>query len=265
MMEPRRLLQEGASDAERALLDSARADGPPAGSTQRMLVALAPSILGSDGSLSQEAGHGAAGASPGASAAAHVIQTGFLSKAGTLGVFALVGLGLFGAGTLVHWLTGQRALPVEATGARALAPPPQPGAGGVHAPGAANPPVPEIAPAQGAPPSSAPEIASQPQAAAAADQSLRAEVEVLDAVRVAVNAHHPAAAQRVLDGYEQRFPQGHLKPEAMVLRLSVLVQQGNHTAARALAETLLADEAYNAYGHRIRSLVRAARDDRPGR
>jgi len=264
MMEPRRLLQEGATDAERALLDSARADGPPAGAAQRMMVALAPTISGSDGSLSQEPGHGAASASPGASVAAHSLQTGVLLKAGGLGLFALVGLGLFGAGTLVHWLTGQRSLPIESAGTRAVTPPYQTGAGGVQAPGAGNSPAPGMVSAQSAPASNGREIASEHGAAGAADQSLSAEVKFLDAARRAVNAHNTAAAESVLDSYGQRFPQGHLKPEATVLRLSVLVQQGKHTAARALAAQLLASDAYKAYGHRIQSLLRAAGDDQPG-
>src|SRR5690349_11114720 len=40
MSEPRRLLEEGGSDVERALLRSARHDAPPAGSRRRALVAL---------------------------------------------------------------------------------------------------------------------------------------------------------------------------------------------------------------------------------
>jgi hypothetical protein len=73
-----------------------------------------------------------------------------------------------------------------------------------------------------------------------------------------VDARKPAAAQRALDRYAQRFPKGHLKPEAAVLHLAVLVQQGERTAAKSLATQLLASEAYKAYGPRIRSLLREA-------
>jgi hypothetical protein len=88
------------------------------------------------------------------------------------------------------------------------------------------------------------------------DGSLSAEIRLLDIARAAVDAHNPAAAQRALDSYAQRFPQGNLTPEATVLRLAVLVRQGNPAAARSLAARLLASESYKTYGYRIRSLLR---------
>jgi hypothetical protein len=97
--------------------------------------------------------------------------------------------------------------------------------------------------------------------AAAAEESLGAELRVLALARTAMDRHDLPAAQRALDGYQRRFPHGRLRPEATVLRLSLLVQQGKSKAARALGTELLADDAYRAYQTRIRSLLDHAADD----
>jgi len=246
MMEPRRLLEQGATDAERALLHSARADGPPAGAAQRLSVVLDGLVAGTGGS--------------GAPVAAHAIKLGLLAK---VGLAAVVGLGAVGAGTLVLRMGGQRAVPSETSGARpplmqeeqpallsAGKEPSQPSFLAERAT-----PTPGSASEAGAPPRGpgAPRPRRQEDAPA---ESLSAEIRILDAVRAAVDAHNPAAAQRALDSYAQRFPLGHLQPEATVLRLAVLVRQGNHVAARSLAAQLLASESYKAYQYRIRSLLR---------
>jgi hypothetical protein len=85
---------------------------------------------------------------------------------------------------------------------------------------------------------------------------LSAETRVLDLARAAVDAHDPIAAQRALDTYGRRFPHGHLEPEARLLGLAVLVQQGKRAAAQALATQLLASGSYKTYENRIRSLLR---------
>ena len=103
-----------------------------------------------------------------------------------------------------------------------------------------------------------PETAPRQRQANAMDESLSTEIRILDIARAAVDAHNPAAAHRALDSYTQRFPHGRLKPEATVLRLAVLVRQGNRATARSLAAQLLASESYKAYEYRIRSLLREA-------
>lgn len=227
-MEPRRLLEHGATDAERALLNSARADGPQPGAAQRMLVAL--DSLGSGGA--------------GAPLAAHTLKFGVLAK---IGAVALVGLGAVGSWALVHQRVGQRSAPGESSGSRAPAADPEPS----PTPKAASE---AIAPLQGS------GIARRQPEANLLDESLSAEIRILDVARSAVDAHNPAAAQRALDSYAQRFPQGHLKPEATVLRLAVLVRQGHRAAAKSLAAQLLANVSYKAYGYRIRSLLREIGD-----
>jgi hypothetical protein len=81
----------------------------------------------------------------------------------------------------------------------------------------------------------------------------------LDRAREALDAHRPSEVLRLLDQYHRRFPQGRLRPEAMVLRLAALVQAGRHAAADSLASRLLGDEAYQTYASRIRSLLGEAK------
>jgi hypothetical protein len=159
-----------------------------------------------------------------APAAAPAAKLGVLAKAG---LAALVGVGVLGAGVLVQRMAGPRVVPGETPSARApnVSPAPVPAAAGLPT-----------------------------------DDSLSAEIRILDVARAAVDARDPAAAQRALASYAERFPQGHLQPEATVLRLAVLVQQGSRAAARSLAAELLASKQYEAYQYRIRSLLREARE-----
>lgn len=235
MMEPRRLLEQGASDAERTLLNSARADGPPAGAAERMLAALE---------------------GVGTPTAASAIKLGALAK---VGLVALVGLGALGVGVLVHQLAGQRSVKGEVAGARVPVLPEAPVPGATEIPAAPERPTPAVA-SEARAPIHGSGSASRPRESNAMDESLSAEIRILDVARAAVDARNPASAQRALDSYAQRFPQGHLKPEASVLRLAVLVRQGHRVAARSLATQLLASESYQAYGPRIRSLLREIGD-----
>jgi len=242
-MEPRRLLQQGATNAERTLLNSARADGPPAGAAQRMLAVLE--------------GLGNPSPSAGGPMAAHSLKLGALAK---VGLVALVGLGALGAGSLVHWMAGRQSVSSETSGTRAPVVQESPVAGPAELPTFRDSFLVESPPPGAASETSAAlrgaGTATRHGQANAMEGSLGAEIRLLDIARAAVDGHNPAAAQRALDSYARRFPQGHLKPEATVLRLAVLVRRGNRPAARSLAAELLADESYKAYGCRIRSLLR---------
>jgi TolA-binding protein len=237
MTEPQRLLEQGATDAERALLQSARADRPPEGASERALIAIE--------ALSASGGAGAA-------AAAHAIKLSVLTKVGWV---ALVGLGALGVAVLGLRSSGQPSPASENPATPAPAVQAQPAAAPVEIPTVPAIPAPAAAPeAVPTPPASA--TGPKHRQTAATDESLSAELRLLDVARAAVDARNPTAAQRALDNHAQRFPQGHLKPEATVLRLAVLVQQGNRAAAKSLAAQLLASGSYKAYEYRIRSLLR---------
>ena len=237
MMEPRRLLQQGATDAERLILRSAQADVPPLGSSERMLMAIENLTAGAGG--------------PGAPAAAHAIKAGALAK---VGLVAVVGLGALGAGALVSRLAGQGSVLGEKPRAPAVRL--EAVAGAAHKDPVSTSPsfAATFEETNSVPLDSVRTQQNRPTGEM--DESLGAEIRILDAARTAVDEHHPAAAQRALDSYARRFPQGRLQPEAAVLHLAVLVRRGDRAAARSLAVKLLADAAYNAYDSRIRSLLR---------
>jgi len=238
MMEPRRLQEQGASDVERMLLNSARADRPPVGATQRMVIAMDGLTAGSGGS--------------GVPVAAHTIKMGTLAS---IGLVALAGLGALGAGALVHRMTGTRSVTAETPAVRTPVIQESVTEIAAEPPRVREIPVPAVAPEPTAPLRGSASVPRHREPGPL-DASLSAEIRVLDSARAAVDARNPTAAQRALDSYAQRFPQGHLKPEAAVLRLAVLVRRGNRQAAKSLAAQLLANESYNAYEARIRSLLR---------
>lgn len=227
MNEPHRLLIQGATEAERAMLRSASADGPPQGAVQRAMTTL-------DGLSAGSAGPGLRGPGLEARVAARSIEVAPLAK---IGLIALLGAAGVIAGLMIHGRTGSQPAPV--------ARPPS------HAKTAERPLV-EAAPseAKSAPP---PRVTDPP------DDPLSAELHLLDGARAALDAHQTPEAKRALDNYAQRFPQGHLQPEAMVLRLAVLIRQGDVVAAKALAQELLASDSYRTYVPRIRSLLRETR------
>jgi hypothetical protein len=254
MMEPRRLLEQGATGLELALLRSARADVPPEGAAERVAMALGGVTLGLGATHSQAAGHAQFGSSlsGGAPAAAQAVKLGVLAK---LGLVALVGVGAVGGGSIVHFMNERGSGPTEMSGPRAPEAEHAPVPRGENLPGTLR----ELPAATRA------EVTGQAQESedlpgranpAGVDESLRAEIRVLDLARAAVDARDPTAAQHALDGYARRFPQGHLRPEAAVLRLAVLVQQGNRPAARALGAKLLSSQSSKAYEQRIHSLLR---------
>ena len=114
MNEPHRLLEQGATEAERALLDSARADGPPEGAAQRMLFAVEGLSAGSGGAPPWGAGHELGSPLPSASVAAQSMKLGALAK---VGLVALVGAGALGGGVLVQRMVAQRSVRGETAGA----------------------------------------------------------------------------------------------------------------------------------------------------
>ena len=238
MKEPNRLLNQGATDAERALLRSASGDGPPDGAVQRMFTAIDGASAGNHGPMSQ--GPGLGRPLPEAPMAAHSLKLAALAKVGLVG---LLGVAVLVAGVLVHRLSGSGQAHVDRPASTAPTVRARPALAS-----AAIPAAPKAAESETRPSAAQPDDRT--------DDSLGAELRLLDVARAAVDARNPLAAGRALDSYAERFPQGHLKPEATVLRLAVLVGQGDRVAARSLGQALLASESYKTYEPRIRSLLR---------
>lgn len=224
MNDPIRLLIQGASEAERDILRSAAADGPPRDAVQRMMTTL-------DGLPDGSGAPGWPGPGRGTQAAARSLEIASLAK---IGLAALLGVAGLTTGLVLH---GRAGSPPEAVATPPARLPAQPA---TAASGETEPtPPPPLAPQQA--------------------DSLKAELRLLDEARAALDARQPVEAARALDSHAQRFPQGHLAPEARVLRLAVLIRQGDAVAARSLGQELLASESYRTYAPRIRSLLRELR------
>lgn len=65
--------------------------------------------------------------------------------------------------------------------------------------------------------------------------TLGAELRTLEAVRRLLSAGQQSTAHRALDDYERAFANGLLRPEAVVLRIEILVRQGDLPSAHRLA------------------------------
>jgi TolA-binding protein len=97
--------------------------------------------------------------------------------------------------------------------------------------------------------------ASAKPAAAAVDRSLRAELRALEASQSALMAGRNAEAQRALDDYAARFPQGELALEAELLQVDVLLAHGERARAHELARALSARGDAARYRERLEALL----------
>ena len=264
-MEPRPLLEEDATEIERALLRAGRADGPRKEATARVLAAVQ--------SLPSAPGLPAV-PRPGHALASGLGEAGPAASVESAGLVRWVKIGLFavavgGAATVAYYLARPHGIVPSATPLiQETAPGEAPAPGRASVPpevrqgvATAHEEEPRLVAGEGnlqrrraSPSGRAHEASDSPL-----DRSLGQETRALDRAREGLEAHRPSEVLRLLDEYHRRFPQGRLRPEAMVLRLAALVQAGRHGAADSLASQLLADEAYQTYAPRIRSLLGEAK------
>lgn len=94
-----------------------------------------------------------------------------------------------------------------------------------------------------------------PPATSSSSRSLAAEVAQLDAARTALEIGAFDAAKRLLLQFHQKFPQGELRVEAMVLRLEVLAASGERAAMQREGARFLADHGNDPHADRIRQLT----------
>jgi TolA-binding protein len=207
MTDPKRLLLDEGSEAERQLLAAGAAEEPPADGARRLAIALGVGTAGT-AVLTSAGSAKAAGGS-------------VLSKlAGTkLAVTAALALG---AGALVV-LSGRA--PVSR---------PEPALPAPSAPARSAPEAADVDP----PPSSA-DRAPERRLAAPGVISIADEVTRLDAVRRALAKGALEQARAGLDAYGHSYPRGTLAPEALRLRIELSLQRGDARYAQALAREFL--------------------------
>lgn len=78
------------------------------------------------------------------------------------------------------------------------------------------------------------------------------EAAALELARQALVAGRAASALAALDGYDQRFPRGELRPEATALRVEALLASENPSEARALGYAFLAKHSRHPAAARVR-------------
>jgi len=88
--------------------------------------------------------------------------------------------------------------------------------------------------------------------------NLAGEVAALDKARAAAGVRDPARTLRLLDDYQRQYPNGDLGPEAQLLRIEALVQNGQSAVALPIARRMLKDAPTGPHAERIRSLLLAA-------
>lgn len=236
MREPSRLRDETSSALERALLDAGTSYRSPASARAKTLGALG--LAGSATILA-----GATQAAP-LSAFAKVTWTKLLATISVVGVAAAVPVGYYA------WH--------RHAGAGHAAP--------AHAPAvalaqAAEPAVPEEAPAGPAVAAPALEPAPAPTAGSLAHRAeagpstvtLAGELSSIDGARAMLARGDGEGALARLDAYSRGYPRGRLELEAEVLRIDALDQSGRTNLARERAEAFLRRHPRSVLAARVRA------------
>jgi hypothetical protein len=94
-----------------------------------------------------------------------------------------------------------------------------------------------------------------PAAAQALPAPLAREIALLDAAERAERRHDHGAALAALDEHARAFPDGALRAEAQVLRISALLAQGDQAAAREQGRLFLSRFAPSPLAARVRSML----------
>jgi hypothetical protein len=259
MNEPKRWLDDGASEVIGHLLRAASDERPSAAAVERAVagVAVGAGVTG--------AAVGSAAASIGAAAKGAPLASGIFLKWTLLG--SLVTLG---AGGLATNLSNPRpdpmATPASLPSGKPGAPPnkaltavpqEQPV---VQDTGGAQNIAPSAQPGPGdevpRPSSSAKEPTTPAEEAAVVDvELLSRETELVDRARAELAAGHAGPALAILNEYQAQFPRPRYAPEALYLRMEALLAQGNQQAAKQLAKRLASSYPQSPHAARAEALL----------
>jgi hypothetical protein len=229
--ESERLLSSNATAFERRLLEAALQKRPSRATSARMARALRVSVaaLGT-AATSTTVAAGAAGSST--TAAAGSVIWPWVS----LGVIGLVVAGAV-AGTRAGHSEGQRRV-VAAPLTLPATPVPEPRGG------------PDLIPVVPAPPARA--VASSPRGRGATSAGdLGDQVAFIDAARAAMFSGASRRALEILRRYQDRYPAGSFRPEAIAIKVEALMKLGREIEAHALAERFVAEHRGTLLARRV--------------
>lgn len=227
MDSPERLLNGGATDFERRLLEAAAGNRPSPETSARMARALG--VTATD--------IGAVAVATKLTSDVAVVKT--TAAAGTTVLWPWISAGVLGlviAGAVVGTRTWQAA-PQEARPAPAPAVA-EPSAGA----------LPASAPDQSLPAGPSVTSAGNP---AATTPDLREQIALIDAARAALSSGSGRRALEILRRYQDGHPAGSFRPEAAALEVEALVKLGRETEARALAERFVAKHRGSLLAERV--------------
>jgi hypothetical protein len=261
MNDPERLSTASDSEVERLLLGASRVRAPP-GSKERAMFAVS-GALGASGAVG-------GGAAAGKGTAIGLAKAGSLASLKWVGILGLAAIGTVGGAVVLHEVrespppTAVEMGPESASGTRPVRGARSnsnrtPETGGEWTPVPIDPLT--LAPLASAEVAVAPSAPAPMLAVAIADagafaaSALPAELALLEQARSAVAGGDPARSLSVLDRYAERFPQGSMMPEAMMIRIEALLKAGDRSAATRSAAAFLASDPGSPYAARVRSLL----------
>jgi len=227
-----RLLASDATDLERRVLEAARDSGPSAAASARMARALGVSA----------AAVGTAVAAKGLAADAVAVKA--TAVAGTTAVWPWISIAVIGlavAGAVVGTRAGHRAPGPQAVPPAVTAPvwlPSSPSVEDRSTGAVTEPPSRAAAPAQR-------------RRAAPAGGDLGDQVAFIDSARAAMSAGADRRALEILRRYQDRYPTGSFRPEAVALKVEALMKLGREAEARALAERFVAEHRGSLLARRV--------------
>ncbi|HVY26171.1 MAG TPA: hypothetical protein VHB79_06445 [Polyangiaceae bacterium] len=238
MRDPERLLDDGASDLELALLRAGHTDVPSDKARQAALAAL-----GLSGAV-LSASSSAAASSTALSSGARVLAAKWWAVGALVTAAGAAGLGY------ATFSGGPTAVPsVSATR------PPMPAP---RVTGPALEPMPEAATPPPSPAAIPRERGTTPQphtSSSSGAPGIQEQIALIDRARSAVAAGQPAVAMAALDEYQRRFPGGVLTQEATLLRIETLLARGDKASAARLGQRFLQRYPRSAMAARVRALI----------
>ena len=277
--DPIRLLDDEGSDLLKSLISAGREEEPQAAALRRTLVAVgvagvlsttSAAAASSAATAASASGTPAVGALAGGSASASAAATGTAAAGAAKGVasstlivvakwLAVGALTGTVASSAVYGVSGAlKSAPVASSpssvGLTRAAPkvlPRQPNVGDELREIPAPPPV-EVTPPPAAP---APAPAALEPSAERAASSLSAEVTALDNARQALGAGDAPRTLELLNGYETRFREPRMLPEALYLRLEAYTLKGDRSSAEAVARRILLVYPTSPHAARARAML----------
>lgn len=247
MSDPKRFLFDAdATAAEKELIESWKREQPSTDARDKTLA-----MLGIGG-----ASIGAAAAAAGSSVAPKAL-TAWTS----LALAKWLAIGALAAGLTVAGFLSLRNV-------NKPSPMTPPSLGPVSEPTLVTPPpvvAPPAVPAPEAPPAVqlkspvTPKASRAPRTEARSDEgTLAQQIAALDSARAALVGGDAARAEQLVNEYEARFPSGSFVEEAEVLRIEILLRQGDRTGASRVGTRFLTAHPTSPHAARVRALLGSA-------